>query len=132
MTRPALYALAALLLAGCGNHDGTSGTSEPLHASPPDAPTATSSGPAGTGRTCHPTRDVIVWTKTPGTTPAATLLGDPGGNCTSTIESVAATSPTGPGYCTIAAWATDNPGYNVDAPSPRRPKKPVEEIGGGC
>lgn len=130
MTRT-LYALTAvLLLAGCGNHDATSGTSEPLHASPPDLPTATSTS-ASTGHTCRPTRDLIVWTRTPAGT-SAMLLGDPAGNCDSTLDTLSQTSPTGPGYCTIAAWATDNPGYDVNAANPRRPRQAQETIGDGC
>ena len=130
MTRTLCLLAALVLAAGCGNHDATSGTGEPLHASPPDAPVATSTS-TGTGQTCRPARDVIVWTKTPDRT-SAMLLGDPAGNCSSTLDTIRQTSPTGPGYCTIAAWATDNPGYDVNAASPRRPRKVQETIGGGC
>jgi hypothetical protein len=43
-----------------------------------------------------------------------------------------ATSPLGPGFCTAAAFAADNPGYDVDAEPAPRPKHIINEVGAGC
>lgn len=123
MTRTIPYLLAALLLTGCG-----SGTSTASSSTPPASATTASAQPKP-AKTCKVTRDLIVWTKTPGGTSAQTLGDVSLATCETTLDMLKETSPTGPGNCTIAAWADDNPGYNVDAATPRRPKKAVETIG---
>lgn len=53
--------------------------------------------------------------------------------CTRTsYDEVSQTSPLGDGYCTQVAYASDNPGYNVDA-TPAPPLRDVFiEVGAGC
>lgn len=129
MTR-ALYTLTAvlLLLAGCG---GTPSATKPTVT--PHTATKPTAQPTIPNRTCGPDKDLIVWTRTSGGTPNAQILGAYQiADCKPTLDYLRSVSPTGPGDCTIAAWATDNPGYNADAVSPRRPRKAVEQIGGGC
>lgn len=128
MTRTPLLALAVLLLAGCGH----SPSRDPFQSSPPAATKSANAASAKphAAKTCKPTRDLIVWTKTPGAQARAQLLGDYDlATCETTLDLLRTTSPTGTGYCTVVAWADQNPGYNADATAPRRPKHVVETIG---
>lgn len=92
------------------------------------APTQASSTAeaASTSSTCNlPDRgDIIEWQKAPGVADSAIELGgtDPA-HCVLTFDSLKTSSPTGAGYCTQAAWASDNVGYDPDAtPAPRLKK----------
>ncbi|MEU9979524.1 hypothetical protein [Streptomyces sp. NPDC051014] len=49
-----------------------------------------------------------------------------------TFESLPRTSSTEAGYCTEAAWASDNPGYNADATPAARLKKVQVSVGPAC
>jgi len=63
----------------------------------------------------------------------AQLLGSRGGaDCSSTFDLIQKTSPTDLGECTIAAWASDNPGYKANATPAKRPKKPQVMVGPAC
>jgi hypothetical protein len=70
---------------------------------------------------------------TPTLNPSAILLG---GNavatCVDTFVTIQETSPKGAGYCTQAAEASDNPGYNVDADPAPPLRKVVIAVGGAC
>jgi hypothetical protein len=52
--------------------------------------------------------------------------------CEPTMEWFKHTSPTKAGYCTEAAWASDNPGYITDAEPAKRLKKVQVAIGPAC
>jgi hypothetical protein len=52
--------------------------------------------------------------------------------CEPTAKMFQDTSPTGPGYCTIAAYASDNPGYDTDATPAKRPRKALVRVGPAC
>jgi hypothetical protein len=82
---------------------------------------------------CGPGRDVYVWMKVDGVEPQAQELGDYS-NCgrQSTFDMIRTTSPTDPGACTEAAWASDNPGYNADADPAKRLKHVQVSIGPAC
>ncbi|MFD9651739.1 hypothetical protein [Streptomyces mirabilis] len=84
-------------------------------------------------KNCGPLRDIDVWMKVPGLPDSAQVLGDHGAaDCKSTFEMLQSTSPTEAGYCTKAAYASDNPGYNADA-SPAAPLKKVQlAVGPAC
>lgn len=95
----------------------------------PTAPPVT----APSGGNCDPGADLIVWTKSPSVPPDASALGSyDSAACKavgrqSTLDMLKQTSPTGPGYCTVAAPASANPGYedkyvNNSTPNPPRPK----------
>lgn len=97
---------------------------------PPAADTS-SSQPAAPAETCAtplPDRgDIIEWQKAPGVPNSAIELGgtDPE-HCVWTFDTLKTSSPTGAGYCTEAAWASDNPGYDPNAvPAPRLKKAQV-------
>jgi hypothetical protein len=82
---------------------------------------------------CGVERDVIVWYKVPGIADSAQVVGNYNlVSCETTFHELQHTSPTGPGYCTEAAWASDNPGYNADADVPQRPKKVQVAVGPAC
>ncbi|MCG7203885.1 hypothetical protein [Streptomyces arenae] len=84
-------------------------------------------------KTCEPTRDVLVWYKTPGLPNSAQRLGNYYlATCESTFEWLQKTAVTEPGACTEAAWASDNPGYNTDATPAARLKKVQMAAGPGC
>ena len=80
-------------------------------------------------------RDVIFWWKTPGQPATAQLLGDvDNATCrySYSLADMSATSPLGPGFCTAAAFASDHPGYNIDAEPAPRPTHIINEVGAGC
>lgn len=135
-----LAAVIGLGLAGC-----SSSASKPVSA--PQSPVAvpsttaaltasTSTQPAVPAETCAtplPDRgDIIEWQREPGLPDSALELGgtDPE-HCVLTFNSLQTSSPTGIGYCTEAAWASDNPGYNADA-TPAPPLKKVQVKIGDC
>lgn len=139
MRRIVVLAVAiALGAAGC-----SSGTSKPAAApptsvastaTPPAAQTISNSpAPAETCATPLPDRgDVIEWQREPGVPDSANELGgtDPE-HCNWTFDTLKTSSPTGSGYCTEAAWASDNPGYDPNAtPAPRLKK--VQVVIGDC
>ncbi|MGI5136619.1 MULTISPECIES: hypothetical protein [unclassified Streptomyces] len=146
MRRTVLPIVAILLTAACGasaNHTGPA----PSHSSSGPAakkkhsaaapakhkPSSAKPKPSQSSKTCSPTRDIIVWTKTPGLPDSAQELGNYNlETCESTFQWLKHASPTGPGYCTEAAWASDNPNYNVDAEPAKRLKKVQVTIGPAC
>ncbi|MGI5136624.1 hypothetical protein [Streptomyces sp. CA-106110] len=148
MRRYILPIAAILLAAACGtstNQAGPApshGSSRPVakakHSAAPVAkPKPSSAKPkpksSRSPKTCSPTRDIIVWTKTPGVPDSAQELGNYNlATCESTFQWLQKTSPTEAGNCTEAAWASDNPGYNTDAEPAPRPKKVQVSIGPAC
>jgi hypothetical protein len=85
--------------------------------------------------TCNPADEpnIILWMRTPGTQDVAQLLG--GWNpdtCDSSIPDLLKNAPTGPGFCTAAAYESTNAGYDVDATPAPRLKHVVAEVGGSC
>jgi hypothetical protein len=82
---------------------------------------------------CGPNRDIIVRYVTSGLLPSAQKLGAYNlGTCQPTLDSLRQTSPTSAGYCTQAAWASDNPGYTTDGTPAKPLKKVIEAIGPAC
>ncbi|MEU9077857.1 hypothetical protein [Kitasatospora sp. NPDC048538] len=62
----------------------------------------------------------------PGLPPSSELLGAYAiATCEPTFENLERTAPKEPGYCTQAAWASDNPGYDTDV-TPAPPLKKVQ------
>ncbi|MGW1799004.1 hypothetical protein ACWCQN_24305 [Streptomyces sp. NPDC001984] len=146
MRRFILPIAAVLLTAACGSGGGHT-TAAPAHASPrpaakhsPPAAAHTSKAPrtakpkpSHSSKECSPTRDVVVWTKAPGLPDSAQVLGNYNlATCETTFQWLTHTSPTGAGYCTEAAWASDNPGYNADATPAKRLKKVQVAVGPAC
>lgn len=78
------------------------------------------------------TSDLIVWKRRPRLFDSAFEIGDADlSQCKPTVDTWPAAQPTGPGYCSKIAWASDSPGYDTDArPSP--PLKKVIEAVGDC
>jgi hypothetical protein len=113
----------------------TSGVAAPSTTEPSTtaAPPSTSAAPS-TSSTCNlPDKgDILVWERFPGVQDNAQELGgtDPE-HCTWTFDSLKTSQPTGAGYCTKAAWASDNPGYDPEA-VPAPPLKNVQVIIGDC
>ncbi|MET7746181.1 hypothetical protein [Streptomyces sp. NPDC005385] len=84
-------------------------------------------------KTCHSSRDVIVWTKVPELPDSSMRLGGYNlATCETTFDSLRHTSPTQAGYCTLAAWASDNPGYDTEATPAKRPKAVQVSVGPDC
>lgn len=138
-----LAAMAVSGVAGC-NTSTSSSASPPTvpasrmsaapTASPATRPGATKSTPVGDEwNRCGPNRDVIVRSVAPNLPPSAQVLGAYNlGTCKRTLDDLQLTSPTDPGYCTQAAWANDNPGYNADRTPAARLNKVIESIGPAC
>lgn len=64
--------------------------------------------------------------------PVAQALGSTSqiNNCEETVLQLERTSPKGSGYCTTAAIASDNPGYDLDTAPPL--KHVILAVGGAC
>lgn len=102
------------------------GTAAQAAAGAPQATPAPASPTTPTTTGCTPTRDIIVRFVVPGLPPSSELLGDVAvATCEPTFQSLEKTSPKNPGYCTEAAWASDNPGYQDDV-TPAPPLKKVQ------
>jgi hypothetical protein len=133
-------------LAACGTSVAPAAQSSSVQqASTPSTPssTPTPTATASTSVSCAPGPDLIVREVSPGLAPTAIALGSNGydartNSCQDTIVSLQQTSPTGPGYCTTAALASDNPGYEsayvyATNPPPAPPlKKVIISIPAGC
>lgn len=86
-----------------------------------------------TAPNCGVNRDVIVREVYPSLPVNAYVLGSyNAATCEPTFQMLQDTSPTGAGYCTEAAWGSDNPGYNADATPAKRLKKIQVEVGPAC
>lgn len=121
----AVFVIAALI-AGCGQINSAA---TPSSAAPTELTTSTNAG----GCQLKPTRDLIVRSVSPGVPTSAQVLGDVDLlHCRSSVDLLRDTAPTGDGYCTEAAWASDNPGYNADATPARHLKKLVLAVGPAC
>jgi len=145
MRRVLIFAATATALAGCSSSTPTGApatksvaTSSSLvvaTSAPPAVDTSTSQPvtPAETCATPLPDRgDIIEWQREPGLPDSAIELGgtDPE-HCKWTFDTLKDSSPTGSGYCTEAAWASDNVGYDPNAtPAPRLKK--VQVVIGDC
>jgi hypothetical protein len=78
------------------------------------------------------TRDLIIWERRPRILDSAIEVGDADLlQCKATLDTWASTQPTGSGYCAKIAWASDNPGYNVEE-RPALPLKNVIDAVGEC
>lgn len=128
-----LAVLAGLALAGCSSSASKPAAAPPASVASTATPPAvrTTSEPSVPVETCAtplPDRgDILEWQKAPNLPDSALELGgtDPE-HCVLTFDSLRTSSPTGAGYCTEAAWASDNPNYNPDAvPAPRLKKVQV-------
>lgn len=141
MRRTPVFAVAVLALAGCSSSTSTPSAAPTTHpagvastATPADVPS--SSAPAAPAETCAtplPDRgDIIEWQREPGLPNSAIELGgtDPE-HCKLTFDMLQTSSPTGAGYCTQAAWLSDNPNYSVEA-TPAPPLKKVQVTIGDC
>ncbi|MER7182930.1 hypothetical protein ABT404_26250 [Streptomyces hyaluromycini] len=108
----------------------------PSHSASPAAKSKAKPKPSHTTKGCShtsPTRDVLVWYKTPGLPNSAQVLGNYDlVLCETTFQSLTHTSPTGAGYCTEAAYASDNPGYDAEATPAKRLKKVQVAVGPAC
>lgn len=133
---------AALLLAGCSSSTSKPATapvaqpSTSVASSATPAPATSSTQPAVPSETCAtplPDRgDIIVREKFPNVPIDALELGgtDPE-HCVWTMDSLKTSQPTGPGYCSEVAWASDNPGYDPSV-TPAPPLKKVQVTIGDC
>lgn len=145
---------AGLLLTACAGNNGkpvaasasatVTATATPT-ATPSTAPAPTTTAaprptkvkarakPKRSDTGCGPERDVVVWMKTPGVPAMAQVLGSYNlTTCEPTFKWLQETSPTEPGNCTEAAWASDNPGYNADAEPAKQPRKVQMAVGPAC
>ncbi|MQY32601.1 hypothetical protein SRB17_05550 [Streptomyces sp. RB17] len=147
--RRTILPIAAILLTAACSSGGSDTASKPAHTSTPRATRSSHSAapePSAShvakpkpkpkpsrSKGCGPERDVIVWYKTPGAPNSAQVIGNYNvTSCQTTFDELQQDSPTGDGYCTEAAWASDNPGYNADADSPKRLKNVQVSVGPAC
>lgn len=125
MRRALLTAAVVLVLAGCSSSTST----------PAAAPTTQASTTSVPPATCNlkSTGDIIQRVIVPGQPATAQELGSVNlGNCTLSFDDLAQETSTDAGYCTTAAWATDNPGYDINA-VPAAPLKKVQaQAGAAC
>lgn len=149
MRRTVLPVAAILLTAACGpatHHTSAAASPRPSRTSakPSSTPTPTHTKTIqrtakpkpspSKSKSCGPERDVIVWYKVPGVPDdSAQVVGNYNLiTCETTFHELQKDSPTGAGYCTEAAWASDNPGYNADADRAARLKKVQVSVGPAC
>jgi len=102
-----------------------------LSAAPSDASTPSSSPIPRTAPCDMPTtRDLIIWERRPHLLDSAYEVGDANlSQCKPTVDTWPAGEPTGAGYCSKIAWASDNPGYDAEAQPAPPLKKVIEEVG---
>jgi hypothetical protein len=75
-------------------------------------------------------RDLIIWTRWPGVPDFATKNGDVDlVHCKPTLDGWRDWEQTGPGYCAKIAWASDNPGYDINVRPAPLLKKVIDEVG---
>jgi len=137
-------AAAALAVAGCSSSPSDNSASQTIvvhtaadhaAASKPATHSPSPAAKAAPSPTCDMTKEpnVLVWYKVPGLQDSAQLLGGwSPETCKSSVDQIMAGSPTGDGYCTEIAMASDNPGYNADATPAKPLKHVIEAIGGSC
>lgn len=105
----------------------------PAPSTPPTTQASASATSSAGGCSLPHTGDLIWWEKWPGTPAQVSMLGDINIlECKYSWETLADTEPTGPGYCDILARPADNPGYDMNATPPPRPKNILAEAGAGC
>lgn len=74
--------------------------------------------------------DLIIWDHRPRLADSAFEIGDADlSACKPSLDTWKAGQPTGPGYCSKIAWASDNPGYDVDVRPALPLKKVIDEVG---
>jgi hypothetical protein len=139
-----MVAIAVLLLAnacssspsasGSASHAGSGVQTEVPQPAQSQAPNPIgSSAPAKGGGDCSPGEDLIVWSKVPGAPVDVSALGSydsaacKAAGKQATLDMLQQTSQTGSGYCTVAAPASANPGYekkyiDSSAANPPKPK----------
>jgi hypothetical protein len=77
-------------------------------------------------------RSLIVWQRVPAAQDNSYLINEADlANCRPTLDTWHASQPTGPGFCSKIAWASDNPGYTA-AVWPALPLKNVLDQVGDC
>ena len=126
----------AVLLTGCSSSTpaGSSAPDVTTASSAPDAPTSEPATPAATCGLTPGGADLISWLRVPTIADSAQILGSVDlVHCLPTAETYADSSPTGPGYCSVLATASANPGYNADATPALRPRRGVlVAVGPAC
>ncbi|MGW4517948.1 hypothetical protein ACWEO4_39745 [Streptomyces sp. NPDC004393] len=141
MRRIVLLVPFVLLATACNNGEATptadggksAGSSHSAAASKSSARSAAKPKASASSKDCPPTRDIIVWSKVPDVPAGAQELGNYNSlTCESTFKWLEQTSPKEAGDCLQAAWASDNPGYNVDAEPAKRLKKVQVSVGPAC
>jgi Ion transport protein len=76
------------------------------------------------------TRDLILWQRWPRVQDFATEIGDVDyPQCKPALDVWRDSEQTGPGYCAKIAWASDNPGYDVEARPAPQPKHVIDVVG---
>ncbi|MFJ8798512.1 hypothetical protein [Streptomyces sp. NPDC102487] len=131
-------ATTVLLLAALTACGGSAERAQPAAGGAASRTPATQSKPSAAAgkpahKACSSPRDVIVWSKVPGLADSSQRLGGYNlATCETTFDSLRHTSPTQAGYCTLAAWASDNPGYDTDAAPAKRPKAVQVSVGPDC
>lgn len=150
---PLKAVMASLVILGISlSSCGGSGASSALSKSPMSSEvTATTEAAATTGSpsrssstteasassappcTLVTTFDYIVRTAIPGLPPDAVDIGNVNlEDCTETLKDFQVTAAQGKGDCTQIALASDNPGYDVNAPDPPPLKHVIDQVGPGC
>ena len=132
-----VIAVAGFAILGNSGKNTTASTPPTTTGIASSAPAISKAAPktaeSSAARNCPPTRDVYVRYVDPGLPASASDLGNYDVlTCETTFDSLEATSPMEAGYCTTAAWASNNPGYNVNA-TPAAPLQDIEvAVGPAC
>ena len=141
LARVLVVVAAAALLAACGSQTSSTASTPPaskLSVKPSASTTpelsSTPQSTAAAKPSCTPGGpDLLVRYVVPGIHPSAQTLGSEDiVNCQPTITMLQKTSPTRPGYCTQVAYASDNPGYDLNADPAPPLKHMIAAFGGGC
>jgi hypothetical protein len=125
----------ALAAAGCSSTSPT--PTAVAHTASPVAvktsPKAAASPSPAPSCTLPDNRDLIERDDDPGASILAEEIGEVDlENCTPTLDEFQQTAGHGAGECTTIAWASDNPGYDVNAVPAPPLKDVIESAGPGC
>jgi hypothetical protein len=126
----ALLACPCLALTGCG-----AGSHSATGANPAPTTSVTTAPTSAAAASCTlPTEpDFIERIRTPRLPESAVLVGSANlARCITTLAGLPAETPTGPGYCTWIALASDNPGYDIAATPAPALKKVIAMYGASC
>lgn len=122
-----------LLMSACGSPGASGPAQDAIPLSSAASPPSSSATSLPTSCTLPPVGDLIIVTTAPGVPASAQVVGGLDlAQCRETVDTLSATSPLDAGYCTQAANAADNPGYDAGAIPAAPLRNVLTQVGAGC